>query len=361
MEEFSLCILVVDDDQDSCQALKTLIEQGGQEALQAYDSRAGLAKALALRPDVVIIQSTLPASGGIDLVRQLRAGPEDYHPCIILAAWPEERLEMQEALEAGVDEFIDMPLKPEVVAAQLRVWHRLASLQRENERFARKLQQYSTELTCSNLRLRELAITDDLTGLPNRRYSMELLQHEWAIAHRDNSALSCMVIDLNGLKQINEEQGLERGDVVLKTIAAIMRTYLPAEDTVCRISGDEFLAICPGTPLSSVIARGEKLVGLVRSFNIHAESYPLGLSIGVAECRPGIDSPQELITLAEHAMHEAKRAGRNLIYADRGADRRSSRRAANGAQTGKSGRRKAKKQFSLWRPADVLDVIAAGA
>jgi two-component system cell cycle response regulator len=354
MVEPILRVLVVDGDHASRGDLCALIRQSGHEAFEAGDGQEGLAKAWDLRPEIIIVQHRLPGMASIDLMREIRAAGDAYQPYIALVACAADRKQLLKSAELGVDGFIDKPLKADIFAAQLRAGQRIVRLQQENERHRRKLQQYSQELICSNLRLRELAMTDELTGLPNRRYSLELMQQEWLAAAKDDLPLSCMVIDLSGLKQINDEQGLERGDVVIKTVAAIMRRYLPTRDTVCRISGDEFLVICPGTALNSALACGDKLVGLIQSFNIQAQGAALSLNIGVAERRAGVDGPQELINLAEQAMHCAKHTGRDQVISGHAAGSRVMR------GTGKAGKKKARKEFSLWQQPNGLGLAPAG-
>lgn len=348
MDELGLHILVVDGDDASRRNLSALIRQSGHEAIEARDGEEALLQAWELRPDMVVIQYRLPDMSGANLVREIRAAGEAYQPYIALVACPADRKQLLKSPDNGIDDLIDKSLKADLFLAHLRAGERIVRLEQENERHKRKLHQYSQELVCFNHRLRELTMTDELTGLPNRRYSIELMQQEWLAASKDKSPLACMVIDLNGLKQINDEQGLERGDVVIKTVAAIVRKYLPQQVTVCRISGDEFLIIHPGASLNAALACGEKLVGLIQSFHIQARSCPLSLSIGVAERRVGVGGPQELINLAEQAMHHAKHAGRDLVVSGHGAER-----------TGSG--RKARKDFALWRQGEGLGIAAAGA
>lgn len=346
MEDPGLCILVVDGDHASRGSLSALVGQAGHHAIEAAEPEEACAQVQRFRPDMVIVQHGQANLDSLALVRRIRA-MDACRPYIALVACGTERKQLNRLPDTGVDDVVDKPVKADIFAAHLRAGERIIRLQQENERQKQKLQQYSQELICSNLRLRELAMTDDLTGLPNRRYSLELMQQEWLAAAKGEQPLACMVIDLDGLKQINDEQGLERGDVVIKTVAAIMRRYLPPRDTVCRISGDEFLVICPGVSLLAAMACGEKLVGLIRSFNIHAQGCLLELSIGVAERRPGIGGPQELINLAERAMHHAKHAGRGQVVSGHGGEKRS--------------QRKAKREFALWPPADALGMAAASA
>jgi len=315
MDGCGLRILVVDDDLTLRRLLTMVVEQSGCETIEACNGEEGLAKARELRPDIIITDWLMPRMDGIDMVRAIRALPGNYRPYIILVTVLEDDGKLVEAFDAGVDDFIGKPLRSKVIAARLRAGQRIIELQRANEHHIEDLETYSKQLTVSNLRLRELASTDELTGLPNRRYAMERLQQEWSAAGRRHCPLSCMVIHLGGLKEINDLHGHERGDVVLKTVALILRKGADSLDIVCRFGGDEFLVICPGTPLEAAQARGMELVDAVRSFGVRAQDCHFGLSIGVAELRPDTPDCQALMNLADRSMYQAKRLGRNQVCA----------------------------------------------
>lgn len=314
MDGRSLRILVVDDDRILRRLLTTVVQQSGCETIEASNGWEGLEKARTCRPDIIITDWLMPLMDGIDLVRAIRADTEGYRPYIILVTVLDDDGKLVEAFDAGVDDFIGKPLRSKVIAARLRAGRRIIQLQRANEHHIEELEAYSKQLTASNLRLREVAATDELTGLPNRRYAMERLHHEWAAAIQRQLPLSCMVVHLGGLKEINDMHGHERGDVILKTVALILKKQADSLDIVCRIGGDEFLVICPGTPLESALARGEELAGAVRSFGCRAQGCPFGLSIGVAERRLDTPDCQTLMNLADRSMYQAKRLGRNQVY-----------------------------------------------
>lgn len=313
MDNRGLRILVVDDDPAIRRSLQKQAESLGLLTLTAGDGGDGLVKHRDFDPDLVIAGWRLPTVDGIVLARAIRSESPGKRPYIILIA-PLDEAQMPEALAAGIDDFIDKPLRNEVVAARLKLGLRILQLQRDAESQAADLRHHSEQLARSNLRFRELAITDELTGLPNRRHAMDRIQQEWAAASRRHSPLSCLLVDLDGLQRINKAHGYERGDVVLKTIGALMKSMFRAQDTVCRVSGDEFLVICPDTPLEAAIACAGRLLTTVGAFGIHADGCPFGLSVGAAERRPGIASAQALVDLAERGMRHARRHGRNRVY-----------------------------------------------
>lgn len=202
MGDQSLRILVIDENRAHRNLIHTLAENSGWESLEAGDSRDGLAKARQFRPDIVVTEWSMPIMEGIDLVRAIRAEPDAYRPYIILSTRLEDEGKLLAAFDAGIDDFVGRPLSARIVAARLRAGQRIVRVQRENERHARALQCYSEALTESRQRLWEVAVTDELTGLPNRNYGMARMQQEWSAAEQCHAPLSCMVIDVDGLTQV---------------------------------------------------------------------------------------------------------------------------------------------------------------
>lgn len=309
MDENALRLLVVDDDPVSRKLLTALGQQRGCDWVEAGDGKAGLARVRERMPDIVITDWLMPGMDGLAMVRAIRAGPGGDRPYIILVTTFEDDNKLVEAFASGVDDFIGKPLRRRVIDARLHAGERIVRLQKQNER-------HIAELARTNERLREQAVTDELTGLPNRRYAMERIGQEWSASERRASPLSCMVIDLDGFKQINDRCGHERGDEVLRLVAATIKECVRAEDIVCRIGGDEFLVICPDAALDSVLACGERLVERVRQLGVGANGHPFGLSIGAAERQSDIADQAGLISLADKGMYRAKRGGKNRVYSN---------------------------------------------
>lgn len=316
MEDRSLRILVVDDDQATRESLRTAARQSCYEVFETGDGRNAPAKLNEIQPDILVVHHATPGMDGIELARTVRNTSGGHQPYIILLAGLQNEDRLLEALDAGVDDFIGKPFSHKIAATRLRAGERIVRLQRANKRHIDELHRYSREMNRSNTLLRELALTDPLTGLPNRHQAMERMQQEWAAAQRHGLPLSCLVIDLDSLKQINQLDGHERGDVILKTMAATMRRFIRTQDIACRIGGDEFLIICPGASLDEAMDCGERLIGTIGSFGIRVDGCPLGLSIGAAEHRLGINSAQELVSIADRGVLHAKRQGKNQLYSE---------------------------------------------
>lgn len=163
-------------------------------------------------------------------------------------------------------------------------------------------------------RLLELARRDPLTGLFNIRVLQERLAGEFARALRYRSPLSLLLLDLDGLKQVNDRHGHRAGDEALRGVAAAVSLGARTTDLGVRYGGDEFALLAPNTPRSAALVLAERIRGLVSRAAI-AGGAPVTASVGVVTLDP--DAPPEsalsLLTAADQALYAAKRAGRNRV------------------------------------------------
>jgi diguanylate cyclase (GGDEF)-like protein len=160
---------------------------------------------------------------------------------------------------------------------------------------------------------RSQAVTDDLTGLYNRRRFDEALGNELVRSRTFGSPLSLLLVDLDNFKVVNDEFGHQRGDDVLRRTADLIREHLRDADIAARLGGDEFAIIAPDTASAGAVALADRLR---RSFGrLHKGPDPLPAvtaSFGVAECTDE-ESAADLLRRADHALYEAKRRGRDRV------------------------------------------------
>lgn len=305
MDSRRLSILVVDEDPGRRQSLAELATRAELDPSEAVSGLEALVKVQAHRPDLILADWDLPAWPGRRLLDSLRNEPTGYRPYVIALSAVTDEPAVARIIAAGAEDVIAKPALAPIVLARLRTAQRLLRLERINDRHLLQLQEYSEELNCSNLRLRELLAIDELTGLPNRRQALDAMRHAWSDASHRHSPLSCMSVEITGLGEINRTHGYERGDVVLKTLAAMLRSLASPGDVVCRIGGDEFLIICPGTPLAGLQASGRRLAATFEALT--AEHPHCELRMGVAHYRPEVPTPQALINLAIEGKSHAKR------------------------------------------------------
>lgn len=171
------------------------------------------------------------------------------------------------------------------------------------------------DLDQANQRLEEMAMTDALTGLPNRRHAMARLAREWQDSVTNNTSLACMMIDADGFKRINDTYGHEAGDVVLRELARRLRFAMRSDDIVCRLGGDEFFIICPNTPIGGALQVAEIMRASVAALRVPAGDgeWNGSVSVGVAARLASMQSIEELMKVADDGVYKAKRAGRNCV------------------------------------------------
>ena len=310
-----LKILVVDDDPAVRAVLKGLLGNAGHEVLEAGSGEAALEAAIADRPQLMIVDWLMPGMDGLQLTRALREMKIGRGIYIIVLTSLEDEEKLIEAFESGADDFISKPLRPRVLSARLRAGQRVVELQEEIGRDREEIRHFAAELAVTNARLQEAAMTDFLTNFPNRRYAMERLEQEWASSARGDRPLSCLVVDVDGFKTINDAHGHDVGDTVLKQTSAALKRGLRAHDVVARTGGDEFLVICPDTNLKAALACAERVRKAVASAAVVAGAIELhaSVSIGVGQRSPDMTDSDALVKLADQGLYRAKAQGRNQI------------------------------------------------
>lgn len=200
----------------------------------------------------------------------------------------------------------------------------LAELNQSYEIMVRRLEaiihekaQLATRLEEANRRLENMAMTDALTGLANRRAMETVLQRDLSRAERDQTELSILTVDVDHFKRVNDTYGHAVGDVVLVHIANALREGLRAGDISARAGGEEFVVILPSTPLSGALIAAERLRARIEAARIVVEGTTIAItaSIGAASIRgPGCAArADDLLRRSDDALYQAKRAGRNRV------------------------------------------------
>jgi len=161
--------------------------------------------------------------------------------------------------------------------------------------------------------VRRLAVTDDLTGLPNHRRFKEELDREVARHLRFDSSLCLVFLDIDHFKRVNDTYGHAEGDLVLQDIARELQLGVRAVDTACRYGGEEFGVILPNTDMEAAVAVAERLRAAVAGQTMGKEGQHVTLSAGVAILPADGVTAQELLECADARLYRAKEAGRNRV------------------------------------------------
>lgn len=178
-----------------------------------------------------------------------------------------------------------------------------------------KVTERTRELSEANRLLEKQALTDALTGLANRRQAMQLLEAHWKEAEAADLPLSCMLIDADGFKEINDCYGHDAGDAVLCGLAKQLQHAVRTDDFVCRLGGDEFLIICPQTDPAGALHLATQLHEMVANQIIPAGAgaWHGSISVGVASKNSATQQLEDLIKAADLAVYAAKAAGKNCV------------------------------------------------
>lgn len=163
--------------------------------------------------------------------------------------------------------------------------------------------------------MRRMATVDGLTNVYNHRFFAEHFAREFKRAHRYNSSLSLLMLDIDYFKQFNDANGHLQGDYVLATVAKLLKSNVREVDLVCRYGGEEFAVILPETDVEQARVVADKIRRAIEEYPFKAEAKQPGgkltISIGLAAGTTGIDSPNELVNRADVALYRAKKLGRN--------------------------------------------------
>jgi len=192
-----------------------------------------------------------------------------------------------------------------------QVSERNKELVKVNLSLEEKVNERTKELSEANKYLEALSLTDVLTTLPNRRHAMILLENFFKDAKLNNTPLTCMMIDADHFKEVNDTHGHDAGDEVLKKLTDILTHTFRNDDIVSRLGGDEFLVICPKTDISGAVNIAEQVRKKVDALEINI--WNSSISIGVASISNDINTFEELIKKADEALYISKRDGKNCV------------------------------------------------
>lgn len=296
-------ILIVDDNARQAAKMVEVLSKEHRPVVES-DPTAGLAAARGLN-DLLIVNVAASEFDGLRLVAQVRSTESTRHLPILAVVDPADRPRLVKALELGVTDLLTKPVDPEELAARARTQVR----RKRYTDFLREKLDYSLEM----------AVTDALTGLHNRRYMAGQLQAFVSRAALGGEPVSVLVLDIDHFKAVNDGFGHDAGDEVLREFAVRLATNVRAVDLPCRLGGEEFVVVMPGTDMEDARRIAERIRRDVGStpFRVMGgrELLTVTISIGVAACAGPGDTPESLLKRADEGVYEAKAAGRDRVVA----------------------------------------------
>lgn len=302
-------ILVADDEPVNLALIRRRLEWEEYRVETAEDGGQAVEAARRTLPDLIILDVMMPVMDGLQACRLLKEDPATRDiPVIFLSALDDTDTKVR-GLALGANDYVSKPFRVEELLARVSVAIRL-KLERD------RLRQRAEELRRSAEAASEMSMTDALTGLLNRYGLHRALQRELSEARRYMRPLSCLLIDIDFFKTVNDTYGHGAGDTALQQAARVITESVRGSDVVCRYGGEEFLVLAPETGADGARALAEKIRQSfsARLFGEGAPVFPLTLSTGVAQLGDN-ESGNDMIARADEALYHAKQTGRDRVEA----------------------------------------------
>jgi diguanylate cyclase (GGDEF)-like protein len=286
-------VLVVDDSPMSLQIARARLKKANLEVLCASDGKQGLLAARQQRPDVILLDVDMPGLSGFEVCKALKADEDVSMIPVIFLTGSTDTWHKVRGLDLGAVDYVTKPFDAFELCARVRAALRTKHLQ---------------DLLASHAQI------DPLTELYNRRALNERMQQEWSRLMRYGGILSCILLDLDHFKRINDSYGHNVGDTVLYETACALRRCGRKGDLAARFGGEEFLLLAPNTPCDQAAMLAERVRRAIGELSIVASEKTLSVtaSFGVAESRD-LPCPEALFKAADTAMYCAKEEGRNRV------------------------------------------------
>jgi len=287
-------VLIVDDAPDTLDIIQKLLSFEGYEVILAATGEEGVKRVEEEKPDVVLMDISLPGIDGTEALKQIRT-INPIQSVIMLTAFATVENAIH-ALKEGASDFVKKPFENE---------HLIHIVNQALEK-SRTL----TEKEKLEEEVRRLSITDDLTGLYNHRHFFKTLESELTRLKRQRTSLSLLMLDVDNFKRYNDTHGHVEGDRVLKKIGEIIKHSIRHNvDSGYRYGGDEFASLLIGASLEQALTIAER----IRLTIEEAGFKDITVSVGLAEFQDSFDL-ERFVKSADDAMYVAKHSGGNRVY-----------------------------------------------
>ncbi len=297
-------ILLLDERPSSYERIQTML-QGSATVDVETDPQAGFFKAAEKDYSTVIISTGFSGYDPLRICSQLRSLDRTRFLPIILISEPGEDDRILRALDLGINDYLVRPIDKQELVARLRT-----QVRRKH---------YNDELRANVTQTIEMAVTDGLTGLHNRRYLDSHLQSLFDRAVARSQPLSVMITDIDRFKVINDTYGHDGGDEVLREFSRRLRKNVRGIDLACRYGGEEFVIVMPETEPHVAHQVAERIRQHIETepFMVSggARQVNVTTSAGVASIGERISTVADLLKEADTALYEAKAGGRNKVVA----------------------------------------------
>ena len=299
VEQFK--VIVADDSRIYRTLVEGVLAQAGYKVLFASNGREALDAMTEHQPCLVVTDWEMPDITGIELCKKIRHEQASYTYIILLTS-NTKKDQVVEGLIAGADDYLTKPFHTEELLARVGVGRRVVDLHQQIQK--------------KNLLLQELALTDPLTSLPNRRAIEDWITRELSGAARHGFTFWLVMADLDHFKSVNDLHGHEAGDIVLKRFAELLQANTRASNICGRVGGEEFILALTHVEKDGVQVAIERVRQQLEAekFTIGGHIIQVTASFGIAGFR-GAKAPKldALLREADSALYAAKHKGRNRL------------------------------------------------
>ncbi len=307
-------ILVADDELTIRNLVGEILADEGHDVTLAEDGEDALEKFSKAWHEIVFSDIRMPRMTGLELLAETKKLNENTQFIIMTSHASIDN--SIDALKKGAFDYILKPFDDLdiVVDAANRAMANLSAI-RKQQYLLSTLSRQNEELGSMNLKFREMAIRDGLTGLFNHRHAQDRLAEEFERARTFERDLSVLFMDLDHFKFFNDTHGHQAGDQILQNLGDVMSSIVRDSDVLARWGGEEFIIIAPETNKQQACNLAERIRKQVAEFEFSlADKQPLGLisvSIGVATSSAADDGVESLVKRADSGAYQAKDNGRN--------------------------------------------------
>jgi two-component system cell cycle response regulator len=296
-------VIVVDSRTQFIDRVKAALGTKHQVTAVRDPSAGGLQEDSAKPAELIIISLDNEEFDGLRICSQFKSLEKTRHIPLLVIVSPEDQQRLMRALDMGVNDYLIRPVDKQELLARVNT-------QVRRSRYAERLR-LNVQATI------EMAVTDALTGLHNRRYMETHLSQLVEHSVNRGKPLSLLSIDVDFFKAVNDTYGHEVGDRVLQEIAQRIRECVRNVDMACRVGGEEFIVILPSTDKAIAGKIGERIRKSVASSRLDVGLPDGGLKVSVSIGVTTLDGPQDkvddILRRADQALYKAKRDGRNRV------------------------------------------------
>lgn len=323
-----LKLLIIEDDQDQRELMREILEERfGAGTVSGAESKASALLHELSAFDLILSDYNLPDATGMDLLEEIKKRCDT--PVIMVTGENVGQI-AAEAIGRGATDYVvkfgdylfTIPLVVEKNLAVAKIKKENQRLQSELEQALREVQEKNQQLEKSLKRVEEVAATDPLTGLYNRRHFGKVVDQLFSESQRYDTDLSCVMIDLDGYKQLNDSYGHQIGDQLLIVAGKVISANMRKMDVAARYGGDEFILLLPragGEEASGVVTRIRDEFRQASAIVLR-RNEGVSMSVGIGSVK--VDMPagsEQLIAAADGALYQAKEGGRNRIVVSQAA------------------------------------------